>query len=343
MPAFDQYADLISCLEKQGHASTVLGRAPDGAPIVSVRTGGDRQPAVFISAGSHATEQAGVSAAVALADRLDTRHEVHILPCRDPIGLNGFNYALGLSLPAVPKLTDLEETRDFLASHGEVLYQEDDVLLVLIGEYGYATHGLYERFDKGADFLEALKGRRIFFPARDDGIEGTAPLQRAYSLIVTPDGEVLHINRFHDTPWAPVESRCTRDLMARIRPGLTLDLHEYGGDAFWFSARHQRQEEDEKWEKRLADAMLDAVRQSGAPMVAADYMHRSFFEKDPEGVLWLLANNRGEGLNLSDFAADRYGLAFTIETAMQLPFDDRVETSVLAAQTAVATFEQRYA
>jgi len=343
MQAFNHYADLLDRIEKKNHPMTVLGIAPDGAPIISIQTGGDKTPAIFISAGSHATEQAGVSAALALVDQLNTEHQVHILPSRDPIGMNGFAYALGLSLDKEPPLASLEDAHDFLHTHGEVLYEKDETLLVLIGEYGYSTHGLLGTFAKGDACLEPLQGRRIFFPSRDTSIEGTAPLQRAYTLIVTPDSEVLHINRFHDTPWAPVECRCTRRLMAQIQPALTLDLHEYGGEAFWFSARHQQTAEDETWEKRMAVAMLEAIAGSGAPMVSADYLHKSFFEKDEDGVQWLLAKNRGEGLNLADFAADRYGPAFTIETGMKAGFQNRVAAAVLAAQTAVGIFASRYA
>ena len=62
--------------------------------------------------------------------------------------------------------------------------------------------------------------------------------------------------------------------MAKIRPGLTLDLHEYGGDGFWFSARHQRSEDDESWEKRMADSMIRAVAGSGAQLAPQGYAHR---------------------------------------------------------------------
>lgn len=343
MQAFDQYADLLAWSDTKNYPITVLGRAPDGAPIISIRTGGDKTPAIFISAGSHATEQAGVSAAVALVEQLNTEHQVYIMPTRDPMGMNGFAYVLGLSLDEIPQLNTLAETRDFLQSHGEVLYEKDETLLVLIGEYGYSTHNLYNKIAKGSPCLEPLQGRRIFFPARDDGIEGTAPLQRAYSLIVTPASEILHINRFHDTSWAPVECRCTRRLMAAIQPALTLDLHEYDKEAFWFSARHQQTADNEVWEKRMAVAMLDVVADSGVPMVAADYLHQEFFEKDADGVQWLIAKDRGEGLNLADFAAAQYGPAFTIETGMQLGFKNRVDAAVLAAQTAVNIFASRYA
>jgi hypothetical protein len=131
--------------------------------------------------------------------------------------------------------------------------------------------------------------------------------------------------------------------MAEINPGLTLDLHEHGGPAFWFSARHQRDGEDEEWEQRMADAMIEAVSASGAELMPPDYLPGSFFTKGKRGVFWLNPQERGEGLNLADFAASRYGPSFTIETGMTSGFQHRVETSMRAAQTAVRVFGERYA
>ena len=344
MQIFDHYTDLLQWIQDQGLEWTQLGLAPDGSPIGSIKVGGGKEPAVFISAGSHATEQAGVSAAAALAQGLETDHQVYIIPSRDPIGMNGFAYALGLSLGTAPVLDAPGAVEEVLRTHGEILYDEDDALLVLIGEYGYSTRGLYRGIEKGAPCLEPLKGRRIFFPSTEPGIEGTARCQRAYTLIVTPEAEILHINRFHDTPWAPSEVRCTRQLMAAVQPKLTLDLHEYGaGAGFWFSARHQRDADDEEWEHRLAEAMIQTVAQAGTELAPADYLPGSFFEKGPQGVFWLIAQERGEGLNLADFAASQYGPSFTVETGMKASFQHRVESAVLVARTAVETFASRYA
>jgi len=343
MRIFDCYADLLEWIGNKGHRAKILGCAPDGAPVVCVKAGGEKEPAIFISAGSHSTEQAGVSAAVALIDQLETEHQVYVIPSRDPIGMNGFAYALGLSLGEEPTLESVEDVGEFLREQGELLYEEDETLLVAIGEYGYSTRGLLGRFAPGASLLEPLRGRRIFFPSRNQDVEGTAPCQRAYTLIVSPEGEVLHINRFHDTPWAPVEVRCTRQLLAAVRPGLTLDLHEHGGDAFWFSARHQRSDDDETWEKRMADEMIGAVGRSGAALAPEDYLPGSFFTRGERGVFWLNPQTRGEGLNLADFAASQYGPSFTIETGMRAGFQHRVCTAVLAAQTATKVFEERHA
>jgi hypothetical protein len=139
---FPSYADLLALLKQRGHAWRQIGIAPDKSPVVAVRAGGNKLPAVFISAGAHATEHAGVAAAVELIDRLQTEHAVWVVPTRDPIGLNGFRYALSLGLGETPAIGTPEEAERLLRDKGEILYEKDDVLLALLGEYGYAMRGL---------------------------------------------------------------------------------------------------------------------------------------------------------------------------------------------------------
>ena len=339
---FRDYAEVLSRIENRGHQIRTLGFAPDRSPVVAVRTGGRKQPAIFISAGSHATEHAGVAAAVELIDRLKTKHEAWVIPTRDPIGLNGFRYALSLGIGSKPPIDTLEAAETLLRKEGQVLLDNNDKLLVLIGECGYASRGLYGSVKKGEAYLEPLLGRRIYFPSRSSDMPGSGPLERAYTLVVTPDGEVLHLNRFHDTSWAPAEVACTRRLMAEIQPGLTFDLHEYGGDSLWMSARRQRTDDDERWELRMAEEAIRNIAASGGKLAPEDYSPGAFFEKRERGLYWLDAGQRGEGLNLVDFAARKYGPGFTIETGMRGAFEERVRQHVTIVQTAVNIFEERY-
>ena len=333
MQPFNLYADLLTSIQDAGHTPHVLGHTLDGQPIVAIKSGGGKLPAIFISAGSHATEQAGVSAACALIDELETEHRLYTIPSRDPIGMNGLAYALGLSLAVIPDLRGLDDLAPLLKANGQVLSDDGDTVVALIGECGYATRNLYNH--PVGDWIEALKGRRLYFAPHS--------VERAYTLVIDPAGQVLHLNRFHDTPWAPVEPRCTRALMAVIRPGLTLDLHEHQGDFFWFSARHQRTPSDQQWEEAMAGEMIAAVAASGAALAPSDYLPGAFFTKGPRSVFWLNPQQRGEGFNLADFAAHTYGLAFTIETGMERPFAERVHTAKIAVQKAVEVFERRHA
>ncbi|MDA0836903.1 MAG: hypothetical protein O3B01_12795 [Planctomycetota bacterium] len=342
MQIFYSYSRLLEHLEAKGHTARVLGLSPDRSPIVAIKSGGKKLPAILISAGSHSTEQAGVSAAVELLNSLETEHQVFIIPSRDPMGMNGLRYVIGLSVSKCPDFDSPEELKDVLREHGDVVLENDKDFVARIGEYGYSLHGLHGRFQAGEDFLKPLRGKRVFFPSLTDDIEGTEPFTRAYTLIVTPEGEVLHINRFHDTEWGPVESQCVRNLMAEIHPGLTLDLHEYDGDRFWLSARSQRTREDDEWEEKIARATVGAALEAGASLPDNDYLPDTFFTKLENGAYRLNAGIRGEGLNLTDFAAEKYGLAFTIETGMKCSFEHRVKISTLAAKTAVKLFEERH-
>ncbi|MBL8830332.1 MAG: hypothetical protein JNM18_25365 [Planctomycetaceae bacterium] len=340
---FRNYREVLARLEARGRKWRVLGAAPDGSPIVAVKCGGDKLPAIFISGGAHSTEHAGATATVEVIEQLKTQHQVWVIPARDPIGLSGFRHALSLGLGQPPKLDSHEQLDNFLRKHGDVLYDADGTLLVQIGEHGYANRGLLGKFEKGAKFLEPLLGRRIWYASRRTDTPGSGPLERAYTLIVTPDGEILHLNRFHDTAWAPAEVRCVRQLLAEIKPALTFDMHEHDhGAHYWMSARRQRTEEDEVWERRMAAEAVRAVKGMGSTLAPDSYSPGSFFDKLEPGVFWLDAGKRGQGLNLVDFAAKHYGPGFTIETGMQCPFEERVRQHLTVAQTAVNVFEQRY-
>ena len=342
MPGFETYDDLLQAIKDRGHQLRVLGACPDGSPVVAVQSGGQKQPAIFISAGSHSTEHAGVVAAVDLLDELKTEHQVFVIPCRDPMGLQGYRHVLSLGLGHEPSISTVADAEALLRDKGEILYDADDRLLVLIGDYGFANASFYRKVEKGADFLEPLKGRRMYFPSTTTDMPGAAPLARAYTQIVTPDGEVLHLNRFHDTEWCPIEVRCTRQLMAEVQPRLVFDLHEYGGDAMWMSARRQRTDEDELWELRMSREAARAMAGTGASFPEESYRPGSFFEKLEPGVFWLDAQQRGEGLNLIDFAARHYGPGFTLESGMRQDFGLRLAIQKAAVQTAVKVFEDRY-
>ncbi|MCC7263541.1 MAG: hypothetical protein IT369_13570 [Candidatus Latescibacteria bacterium] len=365
MKIYHTYEELLAQVEKTGRSVQVLGRTPDQAPVVVVRAGGDKLPAIFISAGSHATEHAGVSAAVELVEHLHTDHQVYVIPTRDPVGLGGYAHALSLGLGEKPALDSFAQVENILRREGEVLYEDEGRLLVLLGEYGYAsnrpgTHaydaqwGFYLKLQElqktRPEVLAPLRGRRLYMTPAQPGVEGTGDLGRAYTLIVSLEGEVLHLNRFHDTLWAPVEPRVTRQLLARIRPGISFDIHESQlmEGRYWLSARHQQDPENEAWEQRAARATIQAIADSGATLAEDDDVlggvpiEQTWFRKSEKGVYWLDANLRGEGLNLMDFASRVYGMAFGTEMGMYGGFAHRVRLGMLTVQSAVRVFEERY-
>tara|TARA_B100000686_G_C16791470_1_gene979021 strand:+ start:2239 stop:3309 length:1071 start_codon:yes stop_codon:yes gene_type:complete len=350
------YQELLEEVNRRSQDVRSLGHSLDGSPIVVAKGGGEKLPAVFITAGSHSTEHAGVSAAVELLDRLDTNHAVYVIPTRDPIGMNGFAHALSLGLGRAPTLDSYDDVEALLRNSGDVLFEEGDCLLTLIGDYGYALTrpaegrcaqiSFMDRLrEVGSEVLEPLYGRRVYMNPAQPGIDGAGDFGRAYTLIIGFDGDILHLNRFHDTAWAPVESRVTRNLMTAVDPGISFDLHESAqmDDRFWLSARKQMDAENQRWEERAAHETIQAIADFGATLANTQDAPSQWFTETEQAVFWLDATKRGEGLNLMDYASRRHGMAFGTEMGMYGSFEQRVELALITVRTAVAVFEERYA
>lgn len=354
-----KYEELLEDVQRRAQSVEVLGHTVDGSPLVVARGGGDKLPVIFITAGSHSTEQAGVTAAVQLIDELETEHQVYVIPTRDPIGMQGFAHALSLGLGEVPGVESFPQLEALMRDKGKVVFEEEDLLLVLIGDYGYASsrptaertcpqNYFYTRLQRlyaeEPARLAPLLGRRVFMTPGQTGVEGTGDFGRAYTLIISLEGEILHINRFHDTPWSPVEPRVTTDLLARIRPGLSFDLHESQlmDDRYWLSARRQPDAENEQWEQRAARATIQAIADSGATLANDGDAPSKWFDASEQAVFWLDATRRGEGFNLMDFASRTYGLAFGTEMGMYGTFDGRVHLAMITVRTVARVFEERY-
>ncbi len=93
----------------------------------------------------------------------------------------------------------------------------------------------------------------------------------------------------------------------------------------------------------MAREAARAVKTVGATFPDEKYSPGSFFRKLEPGVFWLDPSQRGEGLNLIDFAARNYGPGFTIETGMRQDFKKRLAIHKTVVQAAVRVFEERYA
>ena len=73
---------ILQWVEDQGHPPEVLGYTPDGSPLICLRAGGDKEPAIFVSVG----------AAMGLLESLDPprhRRGVQLLDERAPGEVRG--------------------------------------------------------------------------------------------------------------------------------------------------------------------------------------------------------------------------------------------------------------
>ena len=174
---YDNYQDLLDATGRRARSMETLGNTVDGAPIVAARGGSDKTPPIFITAGSHSTEHAGVSAAVQCVDELETDHQVFVIPTRDPVGVDGFAHALSLGMGEYAEFETFADIEELLRSRGQVLFREEDMVLALVVDYGYAikSSGTEVRNPQGSvygrlqqlsheqpEVLAPLLGRRVY-------------------------------------------------------------------------------------------------------------------------------------------------------------------------------------
>lgn len=376
MSGYDTYEQVLDAVEQSGKPSRVLGYAPGGNPIVGVEAGGEKEPAVVVTAGAHATEHAGVAAAVELVSAVETDHRVYVVPTRDPVGLDGFEYALELGFGGDRTVETYDRVDSLLREEGDVLYDGEEMLLALGGDYAYAsappsTEGgipvlmsLKEFTETRPEVLSRLAGRRVFATPSLAGVDGSEGLERAYTIVVDPDGMPLHLNRFFTTDWAPPETRALRGLLDEVEPGLTFDNHETTGhdDRCHISLRPQRTDELDRQEREIAVAMATRWEETGVTLATDEDVlaeptrtvaydteppEEPFYSRAGDGIYWVDPNltsppRLGEGLNATDYAAEHYGLAYTMETGMYGSLEHRTRATVDAVRTGIAAFERRH-
>jgi hypothetical protein len=297
---------------------------------------------------------------------------VYTVPTRDPVGLDGYAAALGIALGDDPDVDSFADADELLRTEGEVVYEADGYTFALIDDTGFVNrnpprlppdgHGVGEYYigdlaDEDPTALEPFRGRRMYLPAGQPDLEGAGSFDRAYTVVIDPDGRVQHLNRCFDTAWAPAETRCVRSLLAETEPGLFIDLHEsHRDDRFWFTMRYKDDPDDQSWEEEIGRSVVKTVADAGAKLATwedkfGDLPENEHFQTPVEdGLYWLDYERRGrggmpgvEGLNATDYAAEEYGLAFTNETGMHAPFEERVDQALLSVRTAVDEFEKRHA
>ena len=316
-------------LRQSGNPLQEWGRAVDGSPMLAARTGGSKGPAIFITAGSHCTETAGVHSALNLLEMLETEHEVHVLPLRDPFGFAGVNHCLSFAARQSIQVNSHLQALEILQRQARLLWSEGELCLFLLGEIGFLWHSLrlpsesrfiamHSRMLKLATeepgVFEPLRGKRVMLLNAMPDVEGTGEIGRCWHAAVSATGEWLHLNRFFGRADAPGEVAAVDQILQSLRPGLTLDLHEGNGSGFWMPV-----ERNEKYQELLFEmthAFFNYIEAKGYPVTdyenwaATDETLGKNYTPDwlvPEprlrGMFWVKGQLRGEGYNLMDYAA----------------------------------------
>lgn len=354
--------EVLWAMESTGLPLHEWGKALDGTPLIAARAGGDRLPAIFVTAGAHCTETAGVHASLELLRRLETEHQVHVLPLRDPVGFGGVERCLSLAAGEEIKITDPQMSLDVLRDRANLLWSEGNLYLFQWGEIGFVwgppTPGLetfWAQFaltgrlpQEAPEVLRSLLGRSIFFLNVNSTIEGAGPLQRCYHTVLGHDGQWLHLNRFFGQPEAPPEVAAVDALIQEVKPGLTIDLHEGNGQGFWMPI--PRPETGQERVLSMTQAFFSYIQEQGYPVETYEHWQESngieaadpdwmVPEPDLEGMFWLQQERRQEGPNLMTYAA-RVGIGYGTEAPMEQPLAMRVDGLTHGILRAIEVWEQ---
>ena len=356
-------ADVLSALRASGKPLHEWGRAVDGTPLLAARTGGELLPPIFITAGSHAPETAGVHAALNLLSSLETKHATYILPMRDPLGFGGVNRCLAFALGHVVSLPDNGAVLEFLRAEGTLLWREDTLHVFQLGDLGFvwdtpqpgaermmsmnARLVTLVREDPGA--LRPLRGARVMVMCASLGVEGTGEMGRCWHGLLSAQGEWLHLNRFFGRDDAPPEVAAVDSLMQTIHPGLTCDLHEGNGRGFWMPMRRQSNPE---LVFEMTRAYFDYIHTRGYPIttyedwagtdrnIGKNYTP-NWMQPEPRlpGLFWADGTQRNEGYNLIDYSC-LFGIGYGTEAPLARPLAERVDGITNGIMAAIRVWEK---
>ncbi len=356
----DRHDALMAHLAATGKTVQTLATLPFGREIVAIQTGGDRLPAIVLTAGAHATEVEGTLAALRLIDTLETEHVTYIVPTRDPLGTEGYGATLRRAAGTDEPL-NTGETVGALLRRGDVLFDDGALVIAAYGPRAFAHmprqpdwgpwghHEIYQRLRRHVQHDPTLgarlNGRNILIPAAAPQIEGCRDFDRAWTA-VGAWGDLLHLNRFFGDITAPVEVTAVNRLLDNVQPGLAIDLHAGTSDKFWLP--YPLPQQDDALSEAVARAMAAAVRAGGYPTATLAKLraegglaNAAFFTPYIDlgnGVTPYYADERGEGSNFMDYCR-QFGVAVGTEAGQRAPLAVRTDMIYRAALGGIRAWE----
>lgn len=331
--------------------TTLFGRSINAIDLPGTSDG----PPIVITSGSHATEPAGVLAALTLAKTLQVERRVVIVPIRDPLGWEG--YAEYLSLAAGQEIqldagTDLDA---LLTELGSVLHSDDNLTIAQVGEAAFLSmpvskagrgpmdiwkhlHGL---LDGDPAIVEKLQERRLILPENLPDVDGCGLYDHAFTAWVTPAGGVGNFNRLFSLDNQPTEVAVLADLVRELRPELVIDLHESQGRKFSIFAHPDLRPGATEVYFGATGAVYAAGHEIErlsdlVGIIGAD--HAAKFVDHGGGVLTGLNEFPGQGWQFTHLCAELGAVTVTTETGRWQPLATRVEQQLLAARGAIFAY-----
>jgi hypothetical protein len=359
-PLLDNQA-VYETLARSARQVWSLGTTVFNLPIWCAEGGGNKLPAILITAGTHADEPSSMIAAAHVFEHLQTEHQVYVIPNRDPLGLIGFRAALHLALGEEVALTSAADVRNVLHRHGQVVFEDGSYILGSLGELAFATlqatpdSSGSEKTNKITRYwakqvpslFDPLRGKRLLAAANAADCEGRGVYDRAYTSYVSVEGVLGNFSGFFGYRHAPVEVQVAQTLTDEVQPGLILDLHEGWDDKFyWYvpgedaphagAARHIEQGVQAVFAAR---GLLTSTWSELLPTMTEDLIRR-IIPLSEGRLAWQTPTptDAQYGLGFTAYA-QRYGPAFQIEVGRWNPLAQRLDYHWAAIEGAVRAFE----
>ncbi|HHT71849.1 MAG TPA: hypothetical protein GX016_09865 [Firmicutes bacterium] len=264
--------ELMDWLKNEKIEYQIVGETAMGHPIVMVHKEGVGQP-VIITAGAHASEPAGVSAALELLKNWDYPFPLYMFPLRDPFGCQGYAGCLSQILGQEVEFKTCEELNELLLKHADKVYNNDgkftivlikDVLFTNLrfvpGEAGPRQSEICtnEFLQAHPEFIAEFEGKRIVCPANfTDDAETVRQYERAFTAEITSNGTFADMNRRFGGESEPPEVKIVREKVDEIKPYVALDLHEgFGSTYYYFVTDYTTNERL----RHYVDLMIDACK-----------------------------------------------------------------------------------
>jgi hypothetical protein len=114
------YRRLLDAVASSGHPCLVSGKTTLGKALVYLELGGERVPPAIMTFAGHPTDLAGPQAALRLISSPNIKLKVYLLPCRDPLDLDGFATCSTQSQGIQVVAKSLLDLRPLVGAHGQL-------------------------------------------------------------------------------------------------------------------------------------------------------------------------------------------------------------------------------
>lgn len=349
---------LMAWLSERHIPYEIAGTSNMGLPLIVIRKPGKGRP-VMITAGAHAMEPSGVSAALQILENWHYDFPLYMMPLRDPLGCQSYETILSHTLNRPVHFEGHDELSALLLKYADEVYIRNELfLLVRIGERLFTNlhyrpedagprqneRYINEYLDAHPEQLAAFSGRRVICPANmAPNSETVHCYERAFTAEISRTGIVADNNRRFGSDNENPEVRVCRELCDEAKPGLVLDLHEgFSNTYYFFTSNYTGNPEAQKY----VDSMNEACAREfpAGPWRLSDlisYMPEcsTLYREPAPGVLESIPSPDAKlpkvlGSGFTEYAS-RYCPSTTIEAGNDASLAQRVKVHMICAGAAL--------